>query len=361
MNKNPPIGIIEGFFGTPWNWNSRKQICDFLAGYKNTFYIYAPKPDPFLRKQWQTKHPHQEWTELKKLSDHCHNLKLKFGVGLSPFELPSQWPSADLKNKLSEKLKILSELNLDKIAILFDDMKSEPDLADKQADILQFVERHVAGRILFCPTFYCFDPILDKVFGARPENYLENLGANLSDRIDIFWTGEKVLSKNISAEHLLTVTKILKRKPIIWDNSFASDGPKYCKYIPLQAGNGLTHAELEKQIPTPIDSCDGWFVNPMNLSTFASLAFLSTRIALTEKVDKNDAFDQALRKLYSTEFANWLVAHQSTLAKSGLDNIPDETKSRMKTELKKFQEPAAMEVTNWLNGAFNVGPECLTD
>ena len=37
------------------------------------------------------------------------------------------------------------------------------------------------------------------------------------------WTGDKVISKDITILSLEDITRVLKRKPVIWDNEHAND------------------------------------------------------------------------------------------------------------------------------------------
>ena len=37
------------------------------------------------------------------------------------------------------------------------------------------------------------------------------------------WTGDKVITKNITAESLEDINDVLKRKCVIWDNEHAND------------------------------------------------------------------------------------------------------------------------------------------
>ena len=81
------LGIIEGYYGTPWTWEQRRDQVSFLAPHGYGFYMYAPKADPFLRRRWQQEHPQDIASELADLAAHCARLGVRFGVGLSPLEL----------------------------------------------------------------------------------------------------------------------------------------------------------------------------------------------------------------------------------------------------------------------------------
>ena len=41
--------------------------------------------------------------------------------------------------------------------------------------------------------------------------------------IDIMWTGDKVIPKDITVTSLQSITQVLKRPPVIWDNEHAND------------------------------------------------------------------------------------------------------------------------------------------
>jgi protein O-GlcNAcase / histone acetyltransferase len=53
--------------------------------------------------------------------------------------------------------------------------------------------------------------------------YLKTIGAKLAPDIDIMWTGDKVIPKEITLGSLEGITQILKRAPVIWDNEHAND------------------------------------------------------------------------------------------------------------------------------------------
>ena len=65
MAEQPPLGIIEGFYGPLWSWEVRRQLVAALAphGYRN--YWSAPKADAFLRRRWNEPHPQAEAGELE--------------------------------------------------------------------------------------------------------------------------------------------------------------------------------------------------------------------------------------------------------------------------------------------------------
>ncbi|HEX8192725.1 MAG TPA: beta-N-acetylglucosaminidase domain-containing protein, partial [Allosphingosinicella sp.] len=279
MSSTPELGLIEGFFGRPWSWEERRETVSFLAPYGYRFYFYAPKADTYLRKRWQEPHPDSEMQKLAALRAHCRAEGVRFGLGLSPFELHLH-ADEDWKAPLAAKLDALAELEPEDLAILFDDMRGDiPDLAARQAAIVHFAAEHpVAERLLFCPSYYSDDPILDVAFGQRPQGYLEDLGRLLDPAVGVFWTGEEVCSAEYSPGHLERVAEALRRRPVLWDNYPVNDGARMSQHLHLRGFSGR---------PASIGShLAGHAINP------ASQAVLSRIPALTlaESYRAGDAY-----------------------------------------------------------------------
>lgn len=349
---NTQLGVIEGFFGPDWPMLARKSYASFLASWGGAFYIYAPKRDQYLRKNWR-----ENWDEsyLQKLNEMQMNFKthgVKFGVGLSPFGIGNSLKISDVE-KLTEKILLLSKLKIDILGLFFDDMPIHDSLAKTQLETLKVLQNNFSGKIIFCPSFYSFDPVLDKVFGTRPENYLEEIGSGANEKISILWTGPKVISPEISASHLEEIKIILQRSPFLWDNLYANDGPKNCKFLKLKNFSGRDEVSS--------DLIEGIGLNMMNQPELSKVLYLSSKYVIQDNLPSEDAFVKALSVLMTPAFQNFLLAHRDDLLHRGLDNLSTEKKATMKMELSRISDIGAREIESWLQGAYSVGPECLTD
>ena len=342
------IGIVEAFFGPEWSWKSRHQFCESLQSYGGNFYIYAPKRDSYLRKLWEQDHPAEVWSELKSLSLKCHRANVAFGIGLSPFEIHSQW-NVKTKGLLREKVKKLEELDIKYLGLFFDDLKGISDLADRQLEIVNYVRDNTDKTLLFCPTYYSDDPLLDKIFGQRSLDYLQQIGT-LPAAIRIFWTGSNVISKSISAEELDAVAGVLGRKPMIWDNYYANDGPKQCKFLKLKPLDGRSKAAFQRSA--------GWAFNLMNQPRVSEVLFASSVPVLRDGANPSDSFRQELRKAVG-EHMDLIERHRVTFVDVGLDGIDDKLKKEITSSL--VAAGPLKEIADWINGKYLVGPECLTD
>jgi hyaluronoglucosaminidase len=350
----PELGLIEGFFGRPWSWEARRHAVRFLAPHGYRFFLYAPKSDPFLRRRWQEPHPEDELDELAVLVDECRQAGVRFGIGLSPFELHLM-EGDDWRGPLAEKVEALNALGADDLAILFDDMRGDvPALAERQAAIVHLaVERTTATRILCCPTYYSDDPILDRAFGVRPQSYLEDLGHLLDPRIEIMWTGEEVCSREFSIGHLEEVAERIGRRPFLWDNYPVNDGSRMSNHLHLRAFTGR-RSEIGRHI-----AAHG--INPAS----QPLLSLIPALTLVRSYRSGDgyrygaAFREAAIELLGEELALRLERDIVTFQDRGRDRLSLERRAELRHIYAGFDHPAAAEVTAWLDGEFEVSDELV--
>ncbi|MBX3560588.1 MAG: beta-N-acetylglucosaminidase domain-containing protein [Sphingomonas sp.] len=349
----PELGLIEGFFGRPWSWAARRETVAFLRGHGYGFYLYAPKADVWLRRRWQEPWPGGEFAELLAFRDFCRLENVRFGIGLTPFELHLQ-AERGWQGRFGEKLVELAQLQPDDLAILFDDMRGDvPGLAARQAAIVHFAaERGAARRILMCPSYYSDDPILDVAFGARPPHYLATLGRLLDPAIDVMWTGEEVCAREIAPGHLARVAEQLRRKPFLWDNYPVNDGARMSQHLHLRAFTGR---------PAAIGGLiAGHGINP------ASQPMLSRIPALTlaESYAKGDAYEygaafvRAARDVLGEALAERIGRDLLTLQDRGLDRLGDRL-AGLRDRYAAFDHPAAREILAWLDGHWTVSDELV--
>lgn len=346
------IGVVEGFFGPAWPAEARQSYAEFLSQVGGDFYIYAPKQDAHLRKEWRDKWGEGFIRKLSELKEEYHSRGVKFGVGFSPFGLGKNLSSED-RSHLEEKLLILNGIGIDLLGLFFDDMPTDENLAENQLTVLGLVKTCFSKKIIFCPSYYSFDPILEKVFGKMPEGYLEKIADGVPSDVSIAWTGPKVISPIIDATHLNDVTKLLKRKPFIWENLFANDGPKNCKFLKLRPFDGRDNQ-------TSLGS-EAFGFNMMNQPELSKLVFFSSFLVLKNGENPDTALEAAIMKLCSPGFGGFIRRHRETFLSLGLDQIEGNLKESMLQELSGFSDPAAKEILQWLEGKYIVGSECLTD
>ena len=350
----PELGIIEGFFGRPYAWDERTDMVRALGPAGYGFYLYAPKADGHLRRRWREPYPDAEMAALADFAQVCRDEGVRFGVGLSPYELFLDFDGPS-REALSVKLAQLESLGLDDLGVFFDDMKGDlPDLARRQVDIVDWIAgRTAAERLIVCPSYYTDDPVLDRVFGQRPEGYLEDLGAGLDPAIHLMWTGEEVCAKEFSPGHLARVADQMRRKPFLWDNYPVNDGPRMSRHLHLRAFTGRPAAM-------------GAEIAAHGINT-ASQAVLSRSPALTLAESYANgpgyeylaAFRRAAQTVLGADLADAVERALLLLEDTGLDGLDAERVGRLRARFGAFDHPAAREILAWLDGAFAIGAEEL--
>lgn len=351
------LGVIEGFYGEPWSWGERADYAVFLRKHGFGFYIYAPKGDPYLRKKWREPFPKVHEEKLAKLAGQCHSAGIEFGVGFSPYEIYLTPFDLEAKKLLQARLDVFNRLGVNKLGILMDDMKGDlPDLAARQVEIVNWMAtRSSARQIVFCPTYYSSDPVLEKLFGKTPEGYQAKLGKELDPKVSVFWTGELVCSKDYSAAHLKETGEKFGRKPFLWDNYPVNDGPRMCKFLHLRPVTGRT--------PEIAQWTAGHAVNPMNQAALSKIVLLTLKASYEKGAAYNPdkAFKKALGMVTCGEMAELLARDLPAFADKGLDALTDSEKTSLKEDYAPFLEArendtaqAAREITDWLSGRYNV-------
>ncbi|MEE8059166.1 MAG: beta-N-acetylglucosaminidase domain-containing protein [Pseudomonadales bacterium] len=348
-------GVIEGFYGRQWSWQVREDYAGFLHDHGFDCYIYAPKGDAFLRAQWRDNHPQEDFQQLLSLSQYYHQRGLRWGLGFSPLGLSFAYGEDD-KIRLQEKINQLNALNPDILCILFDDTKGDVEgLAQRQLaivdDILAVSE---ADQHIICPTYYSFDPVLEQIFGKRPAGYLETLGNNLPDSVDIFWTGNQVVSTAFTVDDIDHVARLLGRKPILWDNYPVNDGRLTSEYLHLRSYMGRPH-QLAKWSA-------GHLVNPMNQPLISQLVLQSLPLLykLSEAYNADTALEKGLDKLGNRTLAEKIRIDLSLFQDVGLAEMTEQQRLGLCNEYRVFNHPVADEIVEWLNGEYRFDPKCLT-
>jgi len=358
MNRHDstPVGVIEGFFGKTWSWDDRAAYAEFLNSLGFRFYIYAPKQDRFLRQQWREAWPAATAEQAAATGRIYRENGLAFGIGLSPFELHRD-NKADNAATLRRKARELNQAEPDILCIQFDDMRGDaPDLAEQQVRIVdEICSTSTAGSFIVCPTYYSFDPILEKVFGTMPENYIADLGRLLDPGIDIFWTGPHVCSRRYPKAHLVQVADLLRRRPFLWDNYPVNDSASMAPFLHLGPFRDRPKS-LQRMIA-------GHAVNPMNQPYLSRIPLVSLADSYADgpAYDPDRAFTTACNALCGAELGQMVIDDADLFQQTGLEQMAPDVRNAAAARYGAFKgNPYADEILGWLKGEYAFDPACLT-
>jgi len=216
-------GIIEGFYGPPWENQARLDMIDFAARHRFNTFFYSPKDDPYLRRHWRTPFEGKSLRRLEEVIAHCRDREVDAMIGVSP-GLSMRYSDSKDTDLLVEKFVSIIDLGATSIALLFDDipnrLQHEPDisqfsdLATAHAQTANRVFDEMSVPFVVCPTIY---------WGAGDEEYISRLGDQLDPRIDLFWTGRAVCSPAITDAEAAHFARVNRRPPLYWDNYPVND------------------------------------------------------------------------------------------------------------------------------------------
>lgn len=259
--RNPLRGVIEGFYGTAWTHDYRKDLFKFMGENKMNAYIYAPKDDPKHRAQWRSRYTGEELQRMTDLITTANENHVKFIYAISPggdINLGSGY-EADFQ-KLMAKCEQIYELGCRDFAIFLDDI---PTLDAKgHAKLLsdfqtRFVETHEGVSDLIAITTEYGDPFLT--------SYTTEIAPLIHKDVVLMWTGPGVIPESITNQSLRHIIKTYGRKVLIWWNYPVNDTLANHLFMGPCVG-------LEK---TLYESITGLTANPMNQG-YASMVPLFT-------------------------------------------------------------------------------------
>ena len=253
----PYRGVVEGFYGTPWSHEARLSQIAFYGRNKMNVYIYGPKDDPWHRDKWREPYPEAEARRISELADVARHNGVNFYWAIHP-GVDIKWTDED-RDKLVAKLERMYDLGVRAFAVFFDDIWGEGTRADKQAELLNYVDDNFIRRkpdvspLVMCPTEY------NRAWANDEKGYLRTLGTKMNQGIEIMWTGNSVVHC-IDRESQEWINERIARKSYIWWNFPVSDfvrdhillGPAYGNDLDIaetMAGfvsNPMEHAEASK-------------------------------------------------------------------------------------------------------------------
>lgn len=218
-------GVIEGFYGHPWTHQQRLRLIPFLAERGMNTFVYTPKDDPLVRRDWRVAYDGAALARLRELIDACQSHAMRLSWCISP-GLDMHYAHAADRLALVAKIRSVLDLGVRDIGLLFDDIPRALQHSDDRATYPSLAEAHAtvandtlrelgAGvRMTVCPTTY---------WGTGAEPYILALGASLDPRVGLYWTGRAICSPTIDLADAAAFARAANRPATYWDNYPVND------------------------------------------------------------------------------------------------------------------------------------------
>ncbi|GAA4852684.1 beta-N-acetylglucosaminidase domain-containing protein [Saccharopolyspora rosea] len=264
----PLRGTIEGFYGPPWTHQDRMDQLAFYGDVKMNTYIYAPKDDPYHRERWREPYPPDKLAQVQELIRQAGAHHVKFTFALSPGNSICYSNPADFQ-ALEAKLQAMYDSGVRDFSVPLDDISytrwncdqdqaaygapSEGAAGRAQADLLNRVQRE------FVATHPGVSPLLTvstEYSDVDDSAYKSAIRSALDPQVQVMWTGDGVIPKQITVSDAQQAQKVWGRKPVLWDNYPVNDFDKSVGRILL--------GPYEKRERGLSEQVGGDVVNPMN-------------------------------------------------------------------------------------------------
>ena len=313
----PYRGVVEGFYGTPWSHEARMRQLEFYGRNKMNVYLYGPKDDPYhSTPNWRKPYPPREAEQLKMLVEKAHENNVIFYWAIHPGQ-DIRWNEED-RSQLLQKFESMYQLGVRGFAVFFDDISGEGTKADKQAELLNYIDNHFVkikkdvAPLIMCPTEY------NKSWAKVEGGYLTTLGDKLNEGIQIMWTGDKVVA-TIDKPTMGFINPLLKRKAYIWWNFPVSDYVRDHLLLGPVYGNGTDiKDELAAFVSNPMEHAEA---SKISLYSVADYTWNMSRY------DSDASWRRAVKDLMPlhAEYLETFATHNSDLGPNGHNFRRDES------------------------------------
>jgi hypothetical protein len=215
-------GVLEGGYDI-WQHANRADMLRWMGPLKMNYFIYAPKEDPYFRRQWRKPFPQSELDMYREYLAICDEFNAIFAFSLSP-ALNMEYSSEQEFQTLVAKYRQIQDLGVAHFGIFFDDVLpflSTPadqarfeHIAEAEALVTNRLlvalrEKDPKARLFFVPNQY---------WGWTPTKYWEIIRRDLNPEIEIGWTGIDIVSDVITIEHAEKFKHTVGKYPAIGDN-----------------------------------------------------------------------------------------------------------------------------------------------
>lgn len=243
-------GIIEGFYGTPWSHENRKDVFPFCQQYHLNAYFYAPKDDLYHRDWWRLPYPEAELKQLLELVKLSKQHEVDFYFCISPGKDFIYTEEAEFE-LLYRKLDQLFVEGVTHFAILLDDIDYQLNEASLKrfarpgmahAYIVNQVHRYLKKQspniqLVMCPTEYAQNV---------PSPYRDDLATAMDPEVIVFWTGYNTVAEYIPNLDGVRLNEYFRHPLLLWDNYPVNDMAKDRLFLgPIRnRGDQLHHYHL---------------------------------------------------------------------------------------------------------------------
>ena len=303
-------GVIEGYYGVPYNAEVTKDLFRFMARYKMNTYMYGAKSDPYHTRYWDEPYPTELTSEQQRigylsqamLSDIvgvAHASKVNFIWAIHPGNDFIDRKSTGVIDRIMTKFQSMYDLGVRQFGVFVDDVGVPYDRPSQAlgAERLTQLQNSIDQRwnkdgaaaadmvkpLQYVPQLYAYS----WTTAERAQGFFESL-ADTPAKVDIYITGANVWSVPNSRD-LEIVSGWLGREVAWWWNYPCNDNDM-TKLFPMDMYTNFhdeSHIANNARMESELKGVTTLIANPMQQGETSKIALFS----MGDYAWNNAAFD----------------------------------------------------------------------
>ena len=303
-------GVIEGYYGVPYNAEVTKDLFRFMARYKMNTYMYGAKSDPYHTRFWDAPYPETLTPEQERIgylsqdmlrdSDSvAHATKVNFIWAIHPGNDFIDTKNQDVIDRIMTKFQSMYDLGVRQFGVFVDDVGVPYDRpsqlfgADRLTQLQHRIDERWNGEaaapadqvkpLQYVPQLYAYSWTTPE----RAKTFFESLSGT-PDKIDIYITGAAVWTVPNSRD-LELVSGWLGRDVAWWWNYPCNDNDM-TKLFPMDMYTNFhdeSHIDNAARLEPALKGAATLIANPMQQGAASKIALFS----MGDYAWNNAAFD----------------------------------------------------------------------
>ena len=303
-------GVIEGYYGVPYNAEVTKDLFRFMARYKMNTYMYGAKSDPYHTRYWDEPYPVEITPEQQRIGyltqDMLHDIvevahasKVNFIWAIHPGNAFISKEDENVIDRIMTKFQSMYDLGVRQFGVFVDDVGVPYDRptqlfgAERLTQLQKSIDERWNGAaaapsdmvlpLQYVPQLYAYSWTTPE----RAQGFFESLSGTPA-KVDIYITGANVWSVPNSRD-LDIVSRWLGRDVAWWWNYPCNDNDM-TKLFPMDMYANFhdeTHISDKARMEPALKGAATLIANPMQQGEASKIALFS----IGDYAWNNAAFD----------------------------------------------------------------------
>lgn len=291
-------GVIEGYYGVPYNAEVTKDLFRFMARYKMNTYMYGAKSDPYHTRYWDEPYPTEITPEQQRIGfltqnmlhdivEVAHASKVNFIWAIHPGNAFVNKEDKDVIDRIMTKFQSMYDLGVRQFGVFVDDVGVPYDRptqlfgAERLTQLQESIDKRwnstsaapadMVKPLQYVPQLYAYSWTTPE----RAQGFFESL-AGTPAKIDIYITGANVWSVPNSRD-LELVSQWLGRDVAWWWNYPCNDNDM-TKLFPMDMYTNFcdeTHISNKARMESALKGAATLIANPMQQGEASKIALFS--------------------------------------------------------------------------------------